>query len=180
VNWIRSANEISIALSVLVCLVMATSAQQPPSVELRGHFIAASANAKPEHHLPVVRIAIANDTRYKPGGPLGSPIRTDLLGLIDTGADGIAIDKGIAEALGMRRLPTREMTAAGTKVRADFYDGQLVLMDINYVLTGELTAIPWREGGSAYDAIIGMDLLRRFDVRINRKENLVLLRYLGE
>jgi hypothetical protein len=37
-----------------------------------------------------------------------------------------------------------------------------------------------RETGASFDAILGMDLLRRFDVRINRKDNLVILKYLGE
>jgi|ERR1043165_7102366 predicted aspartyl protease len=149
---------------------------------IRGRFVAASTdNPKPEFHLPVVRIALADDPKYKPGGPLDPrSIKTDLTALVDTGADGCVIDKAIAESLGLKRLPSREISRTGIKAETTIYDGLLVLMDINYVLAGELPAVPLRDNGLAFDAILGMDLLRRFDVRISRKDDIVSLRYLGE
>ena len=150
---------------------------------IRGRFVAASVdNPKTEFHLPVVRIAIADDSKYQPGGPLNPrAIKTDLTGLVDTGADGCIIDKAIAESLGLTRLQqSHVLSRTGLKSATAVYDGLLVLMDINYVLAGELPAVPLRESGVSFDAILGMDLLRRFDVRISRKDDLVSLRYLGE
>jgi predicted aspartyl protease len=103
-----------------------------------------------------------------------------LVGLVDSGSDGLVIDKAVAEAIGMKRLPPRELFRTGNKISTNIYQGQLVLTDVGYVLSGEFAGAPLRETGASFDAILGMELLRRFDVRINRKENTVLLRYIGE
>jgi predicted aspartyl protease len=171
------------ALITTLQIAEAEESRSPTAQEIiiRGKFVAPSASAAAAHYLPVVSIAIAYDPQYAPGKAISTnSVRTELIGLVDTGSDRLVIDKGIAEAIGMKRLPSRELFPAGNKISTNIYEGQLVLTDVGYVLSGELAGAPLRETGAGFDAILGMDLLRRFDVRINRKDNLVILKYLGE
>ena len=171
------------ALIITLQVAEAEESRSPTAQEIiiRGKFIAPFAGATAARYLPVVSIAIAYDPQYAPGKAISTnSVRTELIGLVDSGSDGLVIDKGVAEAIGMKRLPPRELFRTGNKISTNVYQGQLVLTDVGYVLSGEFAGAPLRETGASFDAILGMELLRRFDVRINRKENTVLLRYIGE
>jgi predicted aspartyl protease len=190
---IERSREVAIMSRLFACVVFALIAtlqvaeaeeSRSPMVQeiiIRGKFIAPFAGAIAARYLPVVSIAIVYDPQYAPGRAISTnSVRTELIGLVDSGSDGLVIDKGVAEAIGMKRLPPREVFHTGNKISNNIYQGQLVLTDVGYVLSGEFAGAPLRETGASFDAILGMELLRRFDVRINRKENTVLLRYIGE
>ena len=171
------------ALIMTLQIAEAEESRSPVAQEIiiRGKFVAPSASAAAAHYLPVVSIAIAYDPQYAPGKAIRTnSVRTELIGLVDTGSDRLVIDKGIAKAIGMKRLPSREVFHAGNKISTNIYEGQLVLTDVGYVLSGELAGAPLPGNRRKLRCHPWHGFAAPIRCKSTARTNLVILKYLGE
>lgn len=119
------------------------------------------------------------EARIRPVTASGeAPIFTDVMGVIDTGADTVLIPRGIAKRLGLR--PIRHITAilaSGEKRAAISYMGVLEIPAIGYRDEIEMTAMT--EGGESSHILLGRNFLREFLVTIDCANDVVHYQRVG-
>lgn len=96
---------------------------------------------------------------------------SNLIGMLDTGADLCRIDEGLVSG----QISTRVMDDVLTGIRSQskMYEGKISLVGSDYSLSGSFSAQPFRAAGSQYDIILGMDFLRHFDLTVKSTSGLI-------
>jgi hypothetical protein len=130
---------------------------------------------------PLVKLSLSSDFKWAKDR-IGAPrlLESELVGLIDTGADHCRIDNTLVQRHNLPKLPPVTSVNIGVPVRTDvtcaiLYFTQCGFVDIETMPTGD-----FRRAGLGFDVIIGMTFLRLFDVHIRMKDNLVQLHFVGE
>jgi Aspartyl protease len=119
--------------------------------------------------------SLANDPRGAQAGGPTTLLAADLTAVIDTGAQACAIDPLLADRYRLSVIRNDEVTGATGSVTGRVFNGQLFFFETATMHEVELTEVPMRSAGFAFDIIIGWALLRLFDLRISRRRNLVEL-----
>jgi hypothetical protein len=121
------------------------------------------------HSLPIVKIVIDS-------GPLG--MSQNAIALVDTGSSACLLDQSIVEKLNLTPVGRREsLTHDG--IRTDpTYDCRFTLPD-GTTFSMDAGARPMRASTHPFDAVLGMTVLRYYDLRIRAKDGIVMLQWAG-
>jgi len=105
-------------------------------------------------------------------------IKSDLVTLVDTGADLCRIDTRLADSLpSLTYLGTMDQTSGNGTAKQKLYKFQILIGDVClpvFCLTSSL-----RSGGSLFDLSVGMEVIRHFDLTVSRARDQVLLEWIG-
>ncbi|SDT61316.1 hypothetical protein SAMN05444158_7504 [Bradyrhizobium canariense] len=120
------------------------------------------------HSLPVIKIVILN----------ASGVQRQAIALIDTGSASCLVEQSIPKELGLVQAGSEEALTHDGKRTDPLYSCQFRFPD-GHSFDLQAAARPMQTAALSFDAIIGMSLLRYYDVRIKALERLVTLRWLG-
>lgn len=93
--------------------------------------------------------------------------------LLDTGATWSSIDKDLAEGLLLPRGPSRETAGATGRGTYPTFGTDLYIPVLGLTLTGPVPSLPLRDNGHDLDAVIGRDIICRYEFTINAETGLV-------
>lgn len=93
--------------------------------------------------------------------------------LLDTGADGMAIRKTLADSLGLSIGRTQNADVVGGKIQVDISSGNTVHLSEELSLSNQNIAI--FETISGFDGIIGLNLIYRYVTEVNFDEQKIYL-----
>ncbi|MBB4035652.1 putative aspartyl protease [Dysgonomonas hofstadii] len=101
----------------------------------------------------------------------------ELLFLLDTGADGIAIRKTLADSLSLSISHSQNTSVVGTQIQVNISGGNTIHLSDSISLKNQNIAI--FETIDSFDGIIGLNLVSRFITNINFDENQIYLYSFG-
>jgi hypothetical protein len=133
-----------------------------------------------DHNLwgPIVKLSI-----YTYPSPMGTPIRPlrdDVVALIDTGAQLCSIDTELSVELGLKQGAGTAFVQLGHMVSAPSYFATLHFPQFGYSYSADLMGSPFKGGDVPFRAIVGLDFLRRFELSLSRKRDIVRLDWVGD
>ena len=134
------------------------------------------------HFAPKIKVAIANDPNWSVGSqsmPRTALTLFGLVALIDTGSDVTRIDEEIAKRLNLVPKGNISSNFTDIEVPTSIYSLQVCLPESKFVMGGEFTAVSLRASQNFHDAILGLDFLEYFDLRIAPKTKLVEMTFVG-
>jgi hypothetical protein len=106
-------------------------------------------------------------------------LASNLVGLIDTDADGCMIDERSAVAYKLKKLRDAPASFSGHQIPAEVFLVQLCFVKERYVAGLEIISAGFHAAGQQFDVILGMDFLRPFDIHVSPTNNLVELQFVG-
>jgi hypothetical protein len=149
---------------------------------INGRFGQISKNPSPDLWAPLISLTIAKyeiPTRT-PEGRLQHPsniLRENVIALIDTGAQAVVVDQSTAQELSLQEGHGSSVIFIGKEVTTKSYLTTLWNTEISFLYAGDL---PGGEFSSLpFKIILGWDFLRRFDLTLLRKSNVVRLDWVG-
>jgi predicted aspartyl protease len=105
-------------------------------------------------------------------------IATDLLALVDTGADVCYIDTSLATQHNMQSRNTLSAISSGGSTNASVYIGQIIL-EGRTNLQMAMVGIDLRARGFRHRFLIGMEALRYFEMTMRRQSGSFSLLWVG-
>jgi hypothetical protein len=133
----------------------------------------ASARETPTLWMPMIRVSLSdtihNETQHI--------VDDDVLALIDTGSDLCRIDEEMANKYSFKTIGiTQTVTPTGRGI-FKVYLVQMILDGHSLLLY--CPAVPLRRyEGAIYDMLLGMDVIRYFDLTVSREQSLVTLSWI--
>ena len=141
---------------------------------LTGFFGPQLQNADPSLWSPMIKVALSDsvDPNHQ------HVVASDLTALIDTGSDYCRIDEDVATRFGLQIEKYVPAFLAGEQSKNAIYHGQLVFEDATWmqVFFGSGT---FRKNGLLFDLLVGMDVIRFYELTVARKSQAVSLRWVG-
>ena len=120
------------------------------------------------HKLPILKIAIGAE-------PVGNA--SNGVALVDTGSFASVLDQSFVQQLSLGQVGTQEsLTSDG--FRSDPAYGCRIILPDRKIFRMELAVQPLRS--RFVDAILGMDVLRFYEIRIRAKDGLVTFNWAGD
>jgi hypothetical protein len=147
-----------------------------PSIS--GRFGPMGRDGRPDLWGPPINISLYTYPAY-----IGAPptsLKKDVVALIDTGAQLCSIDKGFAAEFGLQKGSGVSFLQLGREVPSPSYFATINIPEIGYNYYADLMGSPFDDSEVPYQAILGWELLRRFDIFLFRKSNVVRLDWIGE
>lgn len=114
---------------------------------------------------------------------VGAPtslLMSNAVALIDTGAQLCSLDKDFARRLRLQQGSGSSFLQLGHEVKSPSYFATLNVPQIDYSYFADLMGSPFSSGDVPFQAILGWDFLRRFDITLSRKTGLVRLDWIGD
>jgi predicted aspartyl protease len=99
--------------------------------------------------------------------------------LLDTGADGMAIRKSLADSLGIKPSYTQQANIVGGRTQVSISSGNTVYLTDSLSLTGQNMAI-FDKVRNHLDGIIGLNLIRKYITRIDFDHQKIYLYGFGD
>jgi hypothetical protein len=147
-----------------------------------GHFGPISQNPAPELWAPLISVAIA---KYQPApsssGVAPGPtklLREAVPALIDTGSQTMVIDQSTAQELDLKEGRGSSILFVGRETAIKSFFTTLWFPEVPYWHTGDIPSGAF--SSVPFKVILGWDFLRRFNLTLSRKHNLVRLDWIGE
>jgi hypothetical protein len=110
---------------------------------------------------------------YKAGAAL--PVQTGVLALVDTGATESAVDEDLAVSLGLPVIDQVQGLAGGFRVQLTRYDCRIGFPELKRIKSVECVGSPMKKNGDAFSIILGMNMLRYFNLSMKAREGGVTL-----
>lgn len=109
---------------------------------------------------------------------VGPVIRIDVQGregtaLLDTGATWSSIDIDLAESLSLPRGQSRETAGATGRGTFPTFVTDLNIPVLGFTLTGPVPGLPLRANGHGLDAVIGRDVICRYEFTMNANTGMI-------
>ena len=109
---------------------------------------------------------------------IGPVIRIEVEGregtaLLDTGATWSSIDMDLAESLSLPQGQSRETAGATGRGTFPTFGTDLYIPVLGFTLTGPVPGLPLRENGHDLDAVIGRDIICRYEFTMNANTGLI-------
>ena len=155
---------VAILLASVTCL--AAMAQQP---KIEGFFF----DAVPAVAGKDTRVSGIIVDLHKAGADL--PVQTGVLALVDTGATESAVDEDLAVSVGLPVIDQVQGLAGGFQVRLTRYDCKIGFPELKRIKSVECVGSPMKKNGNAFSIILGMNMLRHFDLSMKAREGGVTL-----
>lgn len=95
------------------------------------------------------------------------------IALLDTGAAWSSIDLSFADSLSLPRGQSRETAGATGRGTFPTFVTDLYIPVLGFNLTGPVPSLPLREIGHDLDAVIGRDILCRYEFTMNPASGLI-------
>jgi hypothetical protein len=125
---------------------------------------------------PMIKISLSNSTNINQE----NIVTNDIVALIDTGSDFPRIDIPLATKYQLIQTGTSQSVSLGKEGDISIYACQVIMPGLPIFQVGTCGASALRSGGSTFDFILGMEILRFFEVYVNQHESKVILRYSWE
>jgi hypothetical protein len=144
---------------------------------INGYFGPLSRTQDPNLWGPLIKISLHSYPES-----VGSPTRPlqDVVALIDTGSQLCTLDGDIAVEFALRQGSGSSFLQLGREVKASSYFATLYIAELSYSYFAEMMASPFKKGDVPFQVILGWDFLRRFDLILTRRRNLVRLDWVGD
>jgi predicted aspartyl protease len=158
---VRDANGWALARAPLFWLSLVATTQE--QIMVTGFFAPQRDNAPSGFWSPMLRASLSNSV----DPAKVNIVATDLLALVDTGADACFIDDRLAQQFGLPVRRQIEIVTGTGKATASVYRGQIVLQD-DTKLSMAMVGSNFEQNGFRHRLLIGMEGLRFFELRMHR------------
>jgi hypothetical protein len=119
---------------------------------------------------PIVRVSLSNSTDVNST----NIVKSDAIALIDTGSTLCIIDEDILQGNNFSFIKETATQSAGGLHKTRLYSAQFVTGE-GSPLQLNCLSVPIRKMGNSFDVILGMDLIRFFELSVVRRRDQVTL-----
>ena len=126
---------------------------------------------------PVVSASIVDPNWVPASSSVASLVATDLVAVIDTGAQNSAIDTQLAERLHLKKSRQGTLLLHGDPQPAQGYSFIVYFNQNKKAYSLEGPSKSFRATGASFDLILGWDFLQHYTLQISKKAGTVVLQH---